>query len=266
MIQRKRRQVTKKAPSRQWSWQLFLNGLKAGVVLALLGVTLYGGWRGYAWLSDPTTLPLRVVQIKGELLRTDASSLQRLVKAEISGGFFNLNIQRIKARLEQLPWVYRASLRRVWPDQLDLYIEEQRPIAYWGDDALLNQYGEVFTADLRGLSLGLPYLYGEEAQRPKMIETFVSADRILHPLGLNLISLKMDRREEVRLLLDNGIELALGRRAQLQRLERFASVYDNTLRTFIERIAVLDLRYSNGFALQWKDGVQRVALGSEGRG
>lgn len=231
----------------------------ARVVLAILVVLAISAasYQGYRWLSDPQALPIRYVDLKGRLQYVDQARLQEYVQAEVSGGFFNLDLQKIKASLEALPWVYEVSLRRIWPDRLLIRVIEQQPIAFWGDDGLLNQYGEVFHPDLRGLDLALPYFYGEEAQREAMIEYFVSADKLLHPLGMDLVSLKMDRRNELRLLLSNGIELAVGRADQNKRLRGFAQVYAESIAPFIDRIESVDLRYPNGFAVKWKEGMQQ---------
>lgn len=246
------------------------NGVLGRVLFAVavvLGLS-FAGFQAYKWWENPEALPVRVVELRGQLQYVNQADLREHVQAEVSGGFFNLDIQRIKRSLEALPWVYEVSLRRVWPDQLNIRVQEQRPIAYWGNDGLLNQYGEIFRPDLTGLTLSLPYFYGEESQREAMITHFVNADKLLHPLELVLVSLKMDQRNELRLLLSNGIELALGRQQQLERLGGFTEAYAESVAPFVDRIEALDLRYPNGFAVKWKEGVRQLPheATSEGKG
>lgn len=242
------------------------NLVRVGLTVAVVLAIALAGIQAYRWLANPDALPVRYVELKGKLQYVDQLKLQEYVQSEVSGGFFNLDLKKIKASLEALPWVYEVSLRRVWPDRLHIHVIEQQPIAYWGDGALLNQYGEVFHPDLTKLSLTLPYFYGDEAQRAAMIEHFVEADKVLHPLGLDLVSLKMDRRNELRLLLSNGIELAVGRQEQTERLRGFAEVYAESIAPFIDRIEALDLRYPNGFAVKWKEGVRQLPQTATAKG
>ena len=59
---------------------------------------------------------------------------------------------------EAVPWVRQATVRRVWPGQLLVQLEEHQAVASWDgrgeygepplERALLNSHGEVFHANL----------------------------------------------------------------------------------------------------------------------
>jgi len=52
-------------------------------------------------------------------------------KIFIKGNFFSINLQRARAAFESVPWVRRATVRRVWPDRLAVSLEEHRAAALW---------------------------------------------------------------------------------------------------------------------------------------
>ena len=50
-----------------------------------------------------------------------------------------------------------------------------------------------------------------------------------------------------------GIELLLGRDHLVEKMRRFIAIYDKTLKDQITTIARIDLRYSNGLAVGWRE-------------
>ena len=90
------------------------------------------------WLSDPYRFPLEVVEVKGDFRYLDKQRLQDAVAAHVEGGFFTVDVNAIRTAAEQLPWVYKAAVKRVWPATLRISIEEQQAIARWGEQGYLN--------------------------------------------------------------------------------------------------------------------------------
>jgi len=71
---------------------------------------------------------------------------------------------------------------------------------------------------------------------------------------LALESLAMDERGAWRLVLGGGQEIRLGRREIDERLYRFFDVVAPALIAVLPRVEYVDLRYTNGFAVGWRDG------------
>jgi cell division septal protein FtsQ len=90
--------------------------------------------------------PLREVRINGELSHVTLDQVETIVRRELQGNFFTLDLAAARAAFEKLPWVRKVNVRRQWPDRLDVALEEHVPLARWGDAALINTQGEVFTA------------------------------------------------------------------------------------------------------------------------
>ncbi len=242
---------------KQWRRRIDLQSVKRWLSPALIAISIalvgVGAWQGYHWLTLPTTLPIRSVTLAGELKYVDPGRLQLLLKDEVNAGFFSLDLMGIKQKIESLPWVYQASLRRIWPDKLQITVEEQRPIARWGDSGLINRYGDIFEVAVAPGELELPVIVGRRQRCKALIKSFNMADQLLYPLGLKLVSLTEDQRGDQRLQLNNGALLALGRKNRGERLQRFIASYRKTLAPFMDEIARLDLRYANGFAVKWKN-------------
>ena len=87
-----------------------------------------------------------------------------------------INLVDTKARLESLEWVESASLRRVFPDTIEVRVHEQQPFAFWQKDGqlfLVNSDGDAFLdfgpADspragwAEFVEASLPYLVGAGA-------------------------------------------------------------------------------------------------------
>ncbi len=90
--------------------------------------------------------PLREVEVTGRIARTTPDQVHAIVAGELKGNFFTLDLDATRTAFQKLPWVRRATLRRHWPDRLEVDIEEHVVLARWRDSALVNTYGEVFEA------------------------------------------------------------------------------------------------------------------------
>ncbi len=207
---------------------------------------------GVQKMREPGTLPIRRVHFEGELVNVKASELRRIVAAQPLGGFFNSDLESIENALETLPWIDTASVRRQWPDAMRIHVYEQVPIARWGEDALLNVRGEMFYPPREGFPKNVPVLFGPEGRQRDVAAYFRRVAEMLQPIDLGVRALVQDERRSWRVLLSNGIQVELGRQEGEERMTRFARVYENMLVHKQADIAVVDLRYTNGFAVQWK--------------
>jgi len=219
-------------------------------VAALLTVLVWGGAR----LVEPTTLPIRKVRLAGSFAHVSPDRIRGLVAARVHGGFFGVDVAKVQKLVEGLPWVEHASVRRVWPDTLAIDIDEQRPLARWESGGLVNTRGQVFRPDPDTYPSGLPVFAGPPDTAATLAERFRQVRERLGPLGLQVQRLSLDKRRAWRLDLSNDIELVLGREDSLARLRRFAEVYPKVLAPRAGNIARVDLRYTNGFAVAWRQG------------
>ena len=205
-----------------------------------------------AKLRDPHTLPVRQVRIEGDFVHMDRRELEAVAAPLVSGGFFTIDLRRVEAAVEALPWVYDVALRRHWPDTLELRVTEQVAIARWGEAALLNQYGELFAPAPASFPQGLPVLHGPEGKERELIDRFIAVSDLLGTAGLKPRALIEDERRAWHLILDRDVKITMGRDDTLARLKRFLAVYPQALGQKVDALARIDLRYTNGFAVAWR--------------
>ncbi|MBK1701368.1 cell division protein FtsQ/DivIB [Thiococcus pfennigii] len=214
--------------------------------------------------AEPQVLPVRAVIIDGEVHRHSLSVLQETVAAQLTGGIVLVDLAAIKEAVEALPWVAAVSLRRVWPERLELRVIEHRPMARWGADGLVTATGEVFRPDPDTIPDGLPLLVGDDREAGRVVARYFEWRERLAPLNLEIAALALDARGAWRMGLHNGMELALGSRAIDERVARFIQAYPS-LRLAGLPVAV-DLRYANGLAVRWVEGGARVRSAAAGTG
>jgi cell division protein FtsQ len=220
--------------------------LLAGLLLGPLGLLIQQA-------SDPEVLPVRVVGVDGEIVHLNRQRLESAVAEAVEGSFFTIDLPRIRDKLEQLPWIESASVRRIWPDTLRVRVVEQVPLAYWGDDGLVSQRGKVFRPEKLPQLKGLAVLEGDDEQAPRIMLQYLRMHNLLETAGLRIEHVWVDARQAWRLQAHNGVMLNLGRREVMSRLSRFVQLYPSLLQQTQRQAQTVDLRYTNGFTVQWRE-------------
>jgi cell division protein FtsQ len=231
-----------------WDDAKQLNAVAAG--LALLAVALLG-YGAVRWITQLSAFEFRAVGVDAALERADPRHLEAVIREELAGTFFTMNLDRARASLERVPWVRRVALRRQWPQRLELSVEEHVPLARWNATALVNVEGEVFAADHDG---ELPQFEGPEGRSAEMTARYREWNEALTSIAMAIETLRLSprggwyvrARGEGRTL---GVEL--GRDEPAARLARFLAAHGRTLGVLARtgtRIEHVDLRYRNGFA------------------
>jgi cell division protein FtsQ len=215
------------------------------VAIALIVVAIYR-------LVPDDALPVKRVIVTGELNHLDRAAIEQTAMPYVTTDFFSVDLQAIEQAVGAMPWVYQVAVRRVWPDTLEIHILEQEPVARWGDKALLNPYGDIFSPKLNDEFSGLPMIYGPESRRHELIRSFLEIYHRLSVIGLQLKSLVEDRRGSWGVGISNGLHLSLGQREQESRLGRFIQAYPGLIAERKDQVQRIDLRYSNGLAIAWK--------------
>jgi cell division protein FtsQ len=226
------------------------HALKAGVLLALVAAAA-GAW---GWLADPATFPIRDVRVQGGIAHVPQARLREAIDPFVGAGLLRVDVDGLRTAVEALPWIRRAAVRRTWPATLVVAIEEQRPLARWADGGLLNVDGERFMPEAGTVPAGLPLIAGPAGSEKAAVERYGETQRMLQPLGFAVARLSLDARRALELELESGLVVRLGRRQASGRLLRFVRSYAKALAPRITDIESVDLRYTNGFAVQWKAG------------
>jgi cell division protein FtsQ len=200
--------------------------------------------------------PVTAIELTHALGHTTREEIAAAAQSRIGGNFFAVDPAQLRAALEELPWVRRAAVRRVWPDRLEVTLEEHVPLARWGTlnedpqkHALIDVYGERFGGST---DEPLPVLAGPAGTERELAQRYVRFARAMAPLGAKLERVVLSERRAWQLTLDNGLHLMLGRDADAaeSRLARFVEAHAATLGRIPRSHGYVDLRYPNGFALR----------------
>ena len=229
------------------------NGLIALVVLALIAS---GVW----WVSQRPMFTLKSVRVESmydiELKRVNELTLRAGVIGKFKGNFFTTNLEQVRTAFESVPWVRRATVRREWPDQLIVSIEEHEPLGTWGEDGrLLSVKGDVFTANLAEADEdhALPAFEGPEGSEKEVLARFAELRSWFAPVKLLPEALTLSSRYAWTVKLDNGMQVALGREQDhntlRNRVARLVGIYPQLVSRIQGNIDLVDMRYPNGLAL-----------------
>ncbi len=196
--------------------------------------------------------PIRVVKMANELQRANEGHIRAALAAHLNAGFFALDVRAIKEQLEADPWIEKAVITRIWPDTLSVGITEELAIARWGDQHLLNQYGESFAPELQSDDFTLPLLRGPEGMERKVMEQYQVFSQMLSDTGLRVREIALSDRGSWTLRMENDLQVSIGRNDVMERMERFVTFYSRHLFAQLEEIEAVDLRYSNGISIRNK--------------
>ncbi|NDY92286.1 cell division protein FtsQ/DivIB [Ideonella livida] len=223
-------------------------------LLALLGLAAAG-----VWVAHRPVFDFGGIQIQGQLQRSAVADLRASVLPQLAGNFVTMDLQRTREVFESAPWIRRAVVRRVFPNRLLVVVEEHQPVALWREpgepDRLLNHLGEVFEADLGEVD-GLPTLEGGAGQAGRLLDMYRMLQHRLRALDSAPVRVSLSGRGAWETELRNGEVIVLGQGNEAQvlgRLDTFMATLSQVLARGGSATWVrADLRYRNGYAVQWK--------------
>jgi cell division protein FtsQ len=223
--------------------------LRVVAALGLLIALLIGlGYLAQSIRSE-TGYPIRTVAVEGDFRFLTPTYVQSLVTKAMRGGFFQLNVQIIQDQLLAEPWIAAATVERVWPDVIRVAIKEQVPAAQWGENALLNAAADIFAPNPGSIPEGLPRLNGPVGSESEVLESYGRIAEQLDELGLKVSVVSLSGRGAWTVTLSDDAQLILGRHDVARRLARFRAAFAPLLKPEWARIEVVDLRFTNGFAV-----------------
>ena len=200
--------------------------------------------------------PLREVTVVGPLQHVTQAQIEYAARSALTGNFFTVNLSAARAAFEKLPWVRHVQVRRMWPNGIELELEEHVAAGVWkqgesGESRLVNVQGEVFAAASNAV---LPLLGGPQGSAPAVLARYRAFSELVAPLGRKPQSVMLSARLAWQLRLDDGLVVQLGRDQQKspvsERLARFITSYTEATEKLRAPAATADLRYPNGFALK----------------
>ena len=225
-----------------------------GLVVILLLLILALGVS--AWVSLGITTrdrwPIRWLEVQGKFERVSAEQLRASLQPLTRSSFFTLDLDELKETAARMPWVSSVSVQKRWPDTVVVTVEEYRPIAHWNEGSLVSVDGEVFAVPEASMLQGLPWLEGQDAHFDEVLQRWGEYNQALMRHGLEISRLRQDRRGSWEMTLNNTTRIRIGRDATRERLSRLLSTWPVLLEGRDELPVSVDLRYTNGVAVHWR--------------
>jgi cell division protein FtsQ len=209
-----------------------------------------GSLTGLAWALDR---PVQTISMDGSFQRVTPGQIEKAVAPYAHAGFMSANLDDIQRSVEALPWVDHARVQRRWPNSLHVTVVEQSAAARWGESGLLNTRGELFVRNAAHVPAELPRLSGPEGTESTVAQRFMSAQGRMLEAGLRIAALRLDERGAWEMDLDSGVTVRLGRRDVDERIDRFIRTASQVIAHRVNEINYVDMRYSNGFAIGWRN-------------
>lgn len=198
---------------------------------------------------------IKQVEVAAEYQRVTAEQVRLAVKKTGERSFFRLNTDQVKNSLKSLNWVREAHVVKQWPDSLKVTLIEHQPRAIWNDQQLINQRGELFSVERIDDVADLPRLYAPDNQVDGVYKLFIRFNRLLQPVGHEVAEARVSQRGGWQLVMRNGLQINLGTEQQEARALRLADTWRNMIRAAGQKAPKrIDLRYSNGYVVQWHPG------------
>ena len=129
--------------------------------------SFYGAWLGgqlpgFAQaITSRSGFAVDEVRVSGH---RETSEIDILGRLELTGwtSLVGFDADDARARIAELPWVKTAAVRKVYPDTLEVRIEEREPFAIW-------QHGSELTVIERNGDAIAPFSFGRHAVLPLVI-------------------------------------------------------------------------------------------------
>ncbi|PJG85563.1 cell division protein FtsQ/DivIB [Conservatibacter flavescens] len=234
--------------------------IKPLLVLLCVGVLyfIYANWQG--WLEKLDNKPISAFALAGAPQFTTYTDVRDVI-LEMGDlkGYFGQDVDLIRAKIESLPWIKGAIVRKIWPDRLSIWVTEYQPAAIWNDTQLVSPQGEIFKLPFDKLkNPNLPQLSGPDFQSQVVLAAWSQIFRELRAKNLSLKSVGVDERGSWQIVLDNDVLLKLGRGEWTKKIERFVTIYPQIEVPEHKKLSYVDLRYNVGAAVGFVDDINAV--------
>jgi cell division protein FtsQ len=227
------------------------------VVKAMITALLLAG---LVWMASVGVkhIPIKYVRTEGVFQYLSKDEIKTALQPLVTTGFFDADMQTIHQAVSELTWVDTVTVKRVWPDAIDIKIREKKPYVRWGQQSLVSARGEIITPKNIDPFMTLPLLQGPEQQQLKTLEIMKGVNTALADQSMKMAEFTINDRWSWKIKLTTGLEILLGRNEQLKKLQRFLKTLQVLGQEQVEKMAIVDLRYPNGYAVSWKPETEEI--------
>ena len=200
--------------------------------------------------SENLYFPIKNVT-SSELINVNKDDISEAVKYLYSKSFFDIDLNYLKNKLEKIEWVRKINVRRSYPNEVIIDIEEHTPILIWNNKMYINKYGEKFKVSK--IDKNIPILISDESRINEVFSYFELFNDKLSSRKLDFKITKIVENEirSLTISLSSGINIQLGSKDVNNKITLFFEIYKSLNTRDLNKIRYIDMRYSNGFSVGW---------------
>jgi cell division protein FtsQ len=182
----------------------------------------------------------------------ETSEIDILGQLELDGwtSLIGFDAEKARQRIAELPWVQSAAVRKVYPDEIEVRVEERKPFAIWQHGrelAIVEESGNVIAPFSSERHAILPLVIGlgapeKAAQFIKKVKSYPElASRIKGYIRVG------ERRWDLRL--ENGVTVKLPENGEVEAIEDILAM-DKESGVLSRDIAAVDMRLNDRLVIQ----------------
>ena len=200
--------------------------------------------------SEIFYFPIKKVT-SSELINVNKDDISKAVKYLYSKSFFDIDLNYLKNKLEKIEWVRTINVRRSYPNEVIIDIEEHTPILIWNNKMYINKYGEKFKVSK--IDKNIPILISDESRINEVFSYFeLFNDKLSsRKLDFKITEIVENEIRSLTITLSSGINIQLGSKDINNKIPLFFEIYKSLNTRDLNKIRYIDMRYSNGFSVGW---------------
>ena len=234
------------------------------LMLCFAGLAAVAGVR---WLARLSVFDIQGITVVGDTRHSNSVTLRANVAPRIAGTFFSVDLSRVRAAFEAVPWVRHAVVQREFPNRLKVELQDHQPVGLWGSEGdvrLINNFGEVFEANVGEVDQdNLPTLSGPDGQGGEVLAMYHALQPSFAAVEMPIAQIALSGRGSWSVRLETGANIELGR-GNVEEIQARANRLLKTLTQVVSRygrqpsaMESADLRHENGYAIRLR-GVSTV--------
>ena len=233
---------------------------------------------------------VRVVKVQGELAPSEAAQVRRRIGQVLDGRLLTVDVSELREQILALSWPDQVSVRKMWPDTLQVRVARRIVVARWGEERYLTAAGEVVHTP--NVPANLPVLQCALSHPRDALAVYGRLRGLATAADIEIVGLFENEIGEWRIEISpprgwsgsalagtvhNGAAesgsatggawptagersiLVLGADELEARMERFLIAWMRYLRKRGGDIDTIDLRYGRGLAVRWREPVAQTA-------
>ena len=204
--------------------------------------------------------PAKVVVNTKNLDAAQYETLNKVMEKKEAGSFFTAILPELKDSAMQQDWISQVDIERKWGEGIVITALPREAIARFGSEHLIDSQGKVYkpVSESELLQPGLIMLQGDADQSTLIMQQMQQVNQWFAPLDMQVEDLVLTPRMTWAIKFNNGMRIIVDNEHTSQKLMNLSQLLQNQLADKKENIAAADLRYKNGFVIDWKAKVEET--------